>query len=331
MCLALVALSLPTYAASVVTPRGTVISGVQRALRSRSSRISVMSAGRLSSRLLCWSCSAEQAVYFVMGGPGSGKGTQCAKLTERYGMVHLSAGDLLRAEVASGSKLGQEISSIIDQGQIVRSETTVALLRNAMAGESGPFLIDGFPRSLENLEAFEADVGNAAFMLFLKVSEEEMEKRLLKRGETSGRSDDNARRSSSAFVPSMSRPSPWSTASRERGMLREVDAGASEDVVFERVCEAFSDQDLDEQDTSAAGASAPHAATAGIGERRRLLALCGEGSIDLVPVPRRGHGPARTARGVESGSALELRCVSAPAHTLGTEQHHGAHTNPSMH
>ena len=267
MCLALVALSLPTYAASVVTPRGTVISGVQRALRSRSSRITcVMSAEGSAAVSSAGAALPEQAVYFVMGGPGSGKGTQCAKLTERYGMVHLSAGDLLRAEVASGSKLGQEISSIIDQGQIVRSETTVALLRNAMAGESGPFLIDGFPRSLENLEAFEADVGNAAFMLFLKVSEEEMEKRLLKRGETSGRSDDNRETIVKRFRAFHESSIPVVNSLAERGMLREVDAGASEDVVFERVCEAFSDQDLDEQDTSAAGASAPHAATAGIGE-----------------------------------------------------------------
>ena len=92
----------------------------------------------------------------------------------------------LSHEVASGSTLGTEIKAVIDQGQIVKSETTVALLRNAMAGKSGPFLIDGFPRSLENLEAFEAEMGPAAFMLFLEVSEDEMETRLLKRGATSG-------------------------------------------------------------------------------------------------------------------------------------------------
>ena len=103
-------------------------------------------------------------VYFVMGGPGSGKGTQCARLVDHFGMVHLSAGDLLRAVrafaasfhffifsllpfspvppffslslaggLASGSTLGTEIKAVIDQGQIVKSETTVALLRNAMA------------------------------------------------------------------------------------------------------------------------------------------------------------------------------------------------------
>ena len=207
----------------------------------------------------------------------------------------------------------------------------MALLRNAMAGESGPFLIDGFPRSLENLEAFEADVGNAAFMLFLKVSEEEMEKRLLKRGETSGRSDDNRETIVKRFRAFHESSIPVVNSLAERGMLREVDAGASEDVVFERVARPFpirtSTNRTPPQREQALHMQPPRASE----RRRRLLALCGEGSIDLVPVPRRGHGPARTARGVESGSALELRCVSAPAHTLGTEQHHGAHTNPSMH
>jgi adenylate kinase family enzyme len=110
-----------------------------------------------------------------MGGPGSGKGTQCERLVERFGLVHLSAGELLREEVRSGSELGLEISKVINQGQIVKSDTTVRLLTNAMAGRAGPFLIDGFPRSISNLEAFESAVGSPAFMLFLDVSEAEME------------------------------------------------------------------------------------------------------------------------------------------------------------
>lgn len=76
---------------------------------------------------------------------------------------------LVRQEVRSGSELGREISAVIDQGKIVASETTVRLLQNAMGGERGPFLIDGFPRSISNLEAFEATFGSAAFMLFLQV------------------------------------------------------------------------------------------------------------------------------------------------------------------
>ena len=211
-------------------------------------------------------------VYFVMGGPGSGKGTQCARLVDHFGMVHLSAGDLLRAvrafaasfhffqfftaailtrstlfltlsqEVASGSTLGTEIKAVIDQGQIVKSETTVALLRNAMAGKSGPFLIDGFPRSLENLEAFEAEMGPAAFMLFLEVSEDEMETRLLKRGATSGRSDDNRETIVKRFRTFVRDSMPVVERMRKADCLRMVDAGATEVEVFGRVCGAFDDQ-----------------------------------------------------------------------------------------
>lgn len=144
--------------------------------------------------------------------------------------------------MASGSALGQEISAIINQGQIVKSETTVALLRSAMAGRSGPFLIDGFPRSLSNLEAFEAEMGQAAFMLFLEVSEAEMEARLLKRGLSSGRSDDNRATIVKRFRTFVSDSMPVVDAMRARERVRIVDADASEEEVFLRVCEQFADQ-----------------------------------------------------------------------------------------
>ena len=177
-----------------------------------------------------------------MGGPGSGKGTQCARLVERYGMVHLSAGDLLRAEVASGSELGEGIKAVIDQGKIVTSETTVALLCAAMEGSAGPFLIDGFPRSLSNLEAFETSVRPAAFMLFLEVSEDEMEARLLNRGQTSGRSDDNRETIVKRFRTFQAESMPVIDALERRGCLRRVDAASDVDDVFGRVCAAFADQ-----------------------------------------------------------------------------------------
>lgn len=188
--------------------------------------------------------AAVPAIYFVMGGPGSGKGTQCAKLVSRYGMVHLSAGDLLRAEVSSGSELGKGIKAVIDQGKIVTSETTVALLCAAMAGGPGPFLIDGFPRSISNLEAFEQTVRPANFMLFLEVSEAEMEARLLNRGKSSGRSDDNRETIVKRFRTFESDSMPVVAEFANRDCLRRVDADATEDEVFGRVCAAFADQGL---------------------------------------------------------------------------------------
>ena len=103
-------------------------------------------------------------VVFVLGGPGSGKGTQCARIVERFGYVHLSAGDLLRAERKPGSNKADMINSYIKAGKIVPAEVTVGLLKDAMerATAVGPvpgFLIDGFPRSIDNAEYFDRMLG----------------------------------------------------------------------------------------------------------------------------------------------------------------------------
>lgn len=139
-------------------------------------------------------------VLFVLGGPGAGKGTQCANLVRDYNFTHLSAGDLLRAEQdRKDSEFGDLIKSYIKDGKIVPMEVTVQLLENAMTevvekdkDHKGKFLIDGFPRKMDQALKFEEAVCPSKFVLFYDCPEEEMQKRLLKRGKTSGRSDDNA-------------------------------------------------------------------------------------------------------------------------------------------
>eukprot|EP00127_Corallochytrium_limacisporum_P000614 Clim_evm13s22 gene=Clim_evmTU13s22 len=137
----------------------------------------------------------DQRVIFVIGGPGAGKGTQAEKIVEEYGLSHLSAGDLLRAEVAKGTELGTMIDGIVKEGKLVDQEVTITLLRNAMRERKSPsnpgFIIDGFPRDTSQGIAFESNVVKSELLLFFECGEETMEKRLLKRGETSGRSDDN--------------------------------------------------------------------------------------------------------------------------------------------
>lgn len=143
---------------------------------------------------------AKVTVLFVLGGPGAGKGTQCANLVRDYNFTHLSAGDLLRAEQdRNGSEFGDLIKSYIKDGKIVPMEVTVQLLENAMTEvverdkeHKGKFLIDGFPRKMDQALKFEETVCPSKFVLFYDCPEEEMQKRLQKRGETSGRSDDNA-------------------------------------------------------------------------------------------------------------------------------------------
>lgn len=136
-------------------------------------------------------------VVFVLGGPGSGKGTQCSNLVRDYGFVHLSAGDLLRAEQnRPGSRYGELIDRYIKDGQIVPMEITLALLQRAMTksieeGKTTKFLIDGFPRKMDQAIKFEEDIAISQLVLFFECPEQVMLQRLLKRGQNSGRADDN--------------------------------------------------------------------------------------------------------------------------------------------
>ena len=149
----------------------------------------------------------KATVVFILGGPGAGKGTQSDSIQRQFDFTHLSAGDLLREERKTpGSKYGETIEKYIVDGKIVPSEITVMLLETAMkkAGlEGGRFLIDGFPRNVENLSKWEQimnDKTNVPFILHLECSQEVMTNRLLERGKTSGRSDDNIESIKKRFV-----------------------------------------------------------------------------------------------------------------------------------
>ncbi|SMN17689.1 similar to Saccharomyces cerevisiae YKL024C URA6 Uridylate kinase [Maudiozyma saulgeensis] len=136
-------------------------------------------------------------VIFVLGGPGAGKGTQCAKLVADHDFVHLSAGDLLRAEQArEGSEVGALIKHYITEGLIVPQEITIQLLNTAIKENYSKgrqnFLIDGFPRKMDQAITFEEIVVPSRFVLFFDCPESVMLERLLERGKTSGRDDDNA-------------------------------------------------------------------------------------------------------------------------------------------
>jgi len=148
--------------------------------------------------------SKKVTVIFVLGGPGAGKGTQCAKLVEDFNFIHLSAGDLLRAEQnREGSQYGDMIRTYIREGNIVPQEVTIELLEIAMSSElrtrSGPgwtdgrgrFLIDGFPRKMDQALTFEETVCSPSQVLVFEADQDVMIQRILERGKTSGREDDN--------------------------------------------------------------------------------------------------------------------------------------------
>ncbi|MDP2437999.1 MAG: nucleoside monophosphate kinase [archaeon] len=140
-------------------------------------------------------------VIFVLGGPGSGKGTVCGALSEKHGWPHYSAGDLLRAEAASAetSALGATIQSYISVGKIVPPELLMDLLKTSMlrslaahpGGERLVFLIDGFPRSLAQASQFESSVCPASAVLYIECDKDTMLSRCLQRGADTGRADDN--------------------------------------------------------------------------------------------------------------------------------------------
>jgi len=144
----------------------------------------------------------DTTVVYVLGGPGAGKGTQCANLVKDFGFVHLSAGDLLREErQREGSQYGELINNYIKEGKIVPAKITIALLENAMAkSPSKRFLIDGFPRKMDQAKKFEKTVCKGKFVLFFDCPESVMLERLLNRGKTSGRVDDNIESIKKRFV-----------------------------------------------------------------------------------------------------------------------------------
>ena len=133
----------------------------------------------------------------LFGPPGSGKGTQSEKLIAKYHLKHLSTGDLLRNEISRKTPLGLEAKKNMDKGLLVPDEVVIGMINDALDNNPGVagFLFDGFPRTAvqaEELDALLAKKNTCIdVMLALDVSEDELIKRLVKRGETSGRSDDS--------------------------------------------------------------------------------------------------------------------------------------------
>lgn len=129
-----------------------------------------------------------------MGGPGSGKGTQCAKLIEEFGYAHVSVGDLLRVIVAQKTEVGMQMDEIMKEGKLVPGSIVMGILKNhltSLLASGKGVLIDGFPRELAQAIDFEKNIGLISTVIYYECSPEAMKVRLLKRGETSGRSDDN--------------------------------------------------------------------------------------------------------------------------------------------
>nr|APA33991.1 seminal fluid protein [Nilaparvata lugens] len=184
-------------------------------------------------------------VVFVLGGPGAGKGTQCANIVKEFDFLHLSAGDLLREERKKpDSKYGQLIEDCIKRSKIVPVEITLNLIRIAMA-QSGKdkFLIDGFPRNKDNLDGWNLIMGkdvNLLFVLFFNCSTETCIERCMKRGaEGSGRADDTSDVIQKRIQTYLNESLPIVQHYENSGLVRKIDASRSADEVFEDVKQLF--------------------------------------------------------------------------------------------
>ena len=133
----------------------------------------------------------------LCGAPGSGKGTQSAFIAQKYGVQHLSTGDVLRAEIAKGSELGQQIDSLISKGNLVPDEMMNGVIDNYIASlpvDCKGTIFDGYPRTVAQAQALTkmlAKYGMDAIMIDLMVDEQLLIQRLIERGKVSGRADDN--------------------------------------------------------------------------------------------------------------------------------------------
>ncbi len=133
----------------------------------------------------------------LFGPPGSGKGTQSEKIIAKYGLIHISTGDLLREQVAAQTELGRQAKEIMDKGELVSDKIVIGMIRTKLEdNEGGPgFIFDGFPRNVEQARELRKALTDyderVSIMISLEVPREELVKRLLKRGKEDGRSDDN--------------------------------------------------------------------------------------------------------------------------------------------
>ena len=182
-------------------------------------------------------------VVFVLGGPGAGKGTMCELAESQLGWTHLSTGELLRAERQAGGPTADTIEECIAAGKLVPNEITVTLLRNTMetvtrtTGKNN-FLLDGFPRSLANLEGWYEIFGRDAElpkMLYFECPYPELERRILGRAKYTGRSDDNVESLKLRFDTFKAETLPTVEFFKSKNKCVEIDTGQDRQAVYDVV------------------------------------------------------------------------------------------------
>ena len=170
----------------------------------------------------------------IFGAPGSGKGTQSEKIVEKYGINHISTGDVLRAEIKNGTELGKTAKSYIDQGQLIPDELMIDILASVFDSfeDSKGVIFDGFPRTIAQAEALKK-------MLDLDVPEDELMVRLIKRGKDSGRADDNEETIKKRLHVYHSQTSPLIDWYKQEGQYQHIKGQGALEEIFADVCAAI--------------------------------------------------------------------------------------------
>jgi adenylate kinase len=174
----------------------------------------------------------------IFGAPGSGKGTQSEKIVEKYGINHISTGDVLRAEIKNGTELGKTAKSYIDQGQLIPDSLMIDILASVFDSfkDSKGVIFDGFPRTIPQAEALKKMLDErgdkVAAMIELDVPEDELMKRLILRGQQSGRADDNEETIKKRLVVYHSQTQPLIEWYKNEGIHYHIDGMGELDRIF---------------------------------------------------------------------------------------------------
>ena len=181
----------------------------------------------------------------IFGAPGSGKGTQSDKMIEKYGLNHISTGDVLRAEIKKGTELGKTAASYIDNGQLIPDDLMVSILASVYDSfeDCNGVIFDGFPRTIPQAEALKKMLDErgdkVAAMIELDVPEDELMKRLILRGQQSGRADDNEETIKKRLVVYHSQTQPLIEWYKQEGIHHHIDGLGELDRIFADICEVI--------------------------------------------------------------------------------------------
>lgn len=270
-------------------------------------------------------------VVFVLGGPGAGKGTMCELAANQLGWSHLSAGDLLRAERATGGENAALINDFIARGAIVPVEITVALIKAAMEqiitkGGDNNFLVDGFPRSLDNWAGWQGIFGGGAeampTMLFFECPLPVLEARILKRAKYSGRKDDNIESLRKRFATYKGATMPTVDVFRAAGKVVDVDSSKPRTEVWALVKQALSawsttDTELTERSKCLLG-MIPWPKREKKKAKPELFYFDGPGRANLTRLCFVAGGTAFTDTRVADWPAMKADATSTPGQLFGS-------------